>query len=77
MEIAVVSCFSIGLGAGLTPLGEPLSTIVISKLSAAPYHAGFTFLFDKLGIYIIPAIIVLGVVGVFLFRRSHTGDDDT
>ena len=75
VEITVVSCFSIGLGAGLTPLGEPLSTIVISKLSGAPYNAGFMYLFDKLGWYIIPTIIVLGFVGVFLFSRSHTGDE--
>lgn len=74
VEIAVVSCFSIGLGAGLTPLGEPLSTIVISKLSGAPYNAGFTFLFDRLAIYIIPSILTLGVIGVILFSRSHTGD---
>ena len=31
--VTVISCFSIGLGAVLTPLGEPLSTIAISKLS--------------------------------------------
>jgi predicted cation transporter len=74
IEIAVVSCFSIGLGAGLTPLGEPLTTIVVSKLSGAPYHAGFTFLFDKLAIFVIPAVIALGIIGVFLFGRSHTGD---
>ena len=74
VEIAVVACFSIGLGAGLTPLGEPLTTVVIAKLSGAPYHAGFMFLFDKLAIYIIPAVIALGFVGVFLFNRSHTGD---
>jgi predicted cation transporter len=74
VEIAVVSCFSIGLGAGLTPLGEPLTTIVISKLSGAPYHAGFTFLFDRLAIYIVPTVIALGVVGVVLFSRSHIGD---
>jgi predicted cation transporter len=74
VEIAVVACFSIGLGAGLTPLGEPLTTIVISKLSGVPYNAGFMFLFDKLAIYIIPAVIGLGFVGVFLFNRSHTGD---
>jgi len=72
--IAVVACFSIGLGAGLTPLGEPLSTIVISRLSGAPYHAGFLFLFDHLAVYIIPAVIVLGFVGVFLFNRCQTGD---
>jgi predicted cation transporter len=74
IEVTVVSCFSIGLGAGLTPLGEPLTTIVVSKLSGAPYYAGFTFLFDNLAIYIIPAVIALGIVGVFLFNRSNTGD---
>jgi len=74
VEIAVVACFSIGLGAGLTPLGEPLTTIVVAKLAGAPYHAGFNFLFDNLAIYIIPVVIALGFVGVFLFNRSHTGD---
>lgn len=73
-EIAVVACFSIGLGAGLTPLGEPLTTIVISKLSGTPYNAGFTFLFDHLAIYVIPAVVVLGFAGVLLFNRRHTGD---
>jgi len=75
VDIAVVSCFSIGLGAGLTPLGEPLTTIVVSKLSGAPYYAGFTFLFDRLAIFIVPTILALGVVGVVLFSRSHTGDE--
>jgi predicted cation transporter len=74
VEICVVSCFSIGLGAGLTPLGEPLTTIVVAKLAGAPYHAGFFFLFDRLAVYILPCVIALGFVGVFLFRRSHTGD---
>ncbi len=74
VTIAVVACFSIGLGAGLTPLGEPLSTIVISKLSGAPYNAGFLFLFDHLAVYIIPAVLALGFVGVFLFKRYQTGD---
>ncbi len=75
VEVTVVSCFSIGLGAGLTPLGEPLSTIVVSKLSGAPYYAGFSFLFDRLVIFIIPAVLALGVVGVVLFSRSHTGNE--
>lgn len=74
VEIAVVACFSIGLGAGLTPLGEPLTTIVVSKLRGEPYNAGFLFLFDHLAVYIIPAVFALGFVGVILFRRSHTGD---
>jgi len=70
--VTVISCFSIGLGAALTPLGEPLSTIAVSKLSGDPYHAGFGFLFDLMGIYIIPGILVLGILGVVFLQRQGT-----
>ena len=73
IDITVVACFAIGLGAALTPLGEPLSTIVVSKLSGAPHYAGFDFLLRNLGIYIIPALILLGIIGVILYRRSRSG----
>ncbi|PKL69553.1 MAG: cation transporter [Methanomicrobiales archaeon HGW-Methanomicrobiales-1] len=73
--VTVISCFSIGLGAALTPLGEPLSTIAVSKLIGDPYHAGFTFLFNLLGIYIIPGILALGVLGVVYLRRQGAGDE--
>jgi predicted cation transporter len=73
--VTVISCFSIGLGAALTPLGEPLSTIAVSKLTGDPYHAGFTFLFDLLGIYIIPGILALGVLGVVYLQRQGAGDE--
>jgi predicted cation transporter len=68
--VTVISCFSIGLGAVLTPLGEPLSTIVISKLSGDPYYAGFWFLFDLLGIYVIPGVIGMGILGVIFLQRQ-------
>jgi predicted cation transporter len=68
--ITVIACFSIGLGAALTPLGEPLSTIAISKLSGDPYHASFRFLFDLLGIFIIPGIIAMGILGIAFLRRQ-------
>jgi predicted cation transporter len=68
--LAVVSCFSIGLGAALTPLGEPLSTIVVSKLSGPPYYAGFGFLFRMLGIYIIPGILAFGILSLFWIRTG-------
>ncbi len=68
--ITVIACFSIGLGAALTPLGEPLSTIAISKLSGEPYHASFRFLFDLLGIFIIPGIIAMGILGIAFLRRQ-------
>jgi predicted cation transporter len=70
IDITVVACFAIGLGAALTPLGEPLSTIVVAKLSGAPHYAGFDFLIRILGIYIIPAVILLGVIGVVLYKRG-------
>jgi len=70
VRVTVVACFSIGLGAALTPLGEPLSTITVSKLAGPPYHAGFSYLTGLLGPYIIPAIIALGILGVVLFKQS-------
>jgi predicted cation transporter len=68
--VTVISCFSIGLGAVLTPLGEPLSTITISKLSGDPYNAGFWFLFDLLAIYVIPGVLAMGVLGVVFLKRQ-------
>jgi predicted cation transporter len=74
IEITVIACFAIGLGAGLTPLGEPLTTIVISKLSGDPYNAGFFFLVDKLAIYIVPTVIVLGVLGLVALKKRQTDE---
>ena len=75
IDLTVIACFSIGLGAALTPLGEPLSTIAISKLSGAPYHATFTFLLSMLGKYILPGILVYGVkVYVFIMALVFLGD---
>ena len=73
--LTVIACFSIGLGAALTPLGEPLSTIAISKLSGDPYYAGFGFLIGLLGGYIVPGIVALGALGVAFLKRSDTGGE--
>ncbi len=70
IDLVVVACFSIGLGAVLFPLGEPLSTVVITELQAPPYNAGFFFLFDMLGKYILTGILAMGVVGLIFIRRS-------
>jgi predicted cation transporter len=69
IDLTVIACFSIGLGAALTPLGEPLSTIAISKLSGEPYNADFYFLFNMLGKYILPGILVYGLVGMFFLGK--------
>jgi predicted cation transporter len=70
VNLTVIACFAIGLGAALTPLGEPLSTIAVSKLSDAPHHATFFYLAEFLGIYIVAAVLVLGVLGIFLVHES-------
>ncbi len=64
VTLVVLACFSIGLGAVLTPIGEPLSAITTAKLSAEPYQAGFFFLFGQLWHFVIPGIIVFGLLGM-------------
>jgi predicted cation transporter len=74
INFVVIACFAIGLGAVLTPLGEPLSTIAITKLQGEPLypggpgHAGFFYLADQLGI-----LIVLGVLACALFGMFYVG----
>ncbi|OGD22655.1 MAG: cation transporter [Candidatus Aminicenantes bacterium RBG_16_63_16] len=71
IDLTVITCFSIGLGAALTPLGEPLSTIAVTKLAGAPYHAGFGYLAKLLGVYIVPGVIAFGLLGVLFLKRSR------
>ena len=62
--ITVIASLSIGIGAALTPIGEPLATIVTSKL-----NENFLYLFVTLGIYIIPAILALGFLGLLYINK--------
>lgn len=64
IKLVVLACFSIGLGAALTPIGEPLSTIAIAKLKGQPYEADFFFLARQLGYYIVPGVIAFGLLGM-------------
>lgn len=73
IDIIIIACFSIGLGAALTPLGEPLSTIAITKLQGPPHNAGFFFLFDNLVCYIVPGVLAMGVLSPF-FAGRETGE---
>jgi predicted cation transporter len=71
VTLVVLSCFSIGFGSMLTPLGGPLPTIIISKLRGAPYYAGFSFIFDNLWFYLVPAIIFLGALCTITVSRNQ------
>ncbi|MDD4877264.1 MAG: DUF1646 family protein [Dehalococcoidales bacterium] len=76
IKIAVFSCFSVGLGAGLTPIGEPLSTIMVYKLSEPPYNADFLFPLQHFGIYIVPGIVILALAASILLGRRVSRHHD-
>jgi predicted cation transporter len=71
IRINIISCFSIGLGSILTPIGEPLSTIIATKL-----NLDFWYMMTHLGIYIIPAVIMLGLLGSFYGNKYNDPLDD-
>ncbi len=68
-RIVVITCFAVGLGACLTPLGEPLSTILVQKLAGPPYNANFLFPLKTFGIYIIPGVAALSIFGALRINR--------
>jgi predicted cation transporter len=61
VRVVVLACFAIGLGAALTPVGEPLATIAIAKLDQ-----DFWFLARLLGAWILPGVLALGVATAVL-----------
>jgi predicted cation transporter len=69
INIDIVACFAIGLGAVLTPIGEPLSTMVVSK-----YQVGFWYLLKQFGIYIIPGVLILGIIGACFASEDKAGE---
>lgn len=62
IHVIVMGCFAIGMGAVLTPLGEPLSTIVTSKLAEEPHNAGFFYLFNLLWEFILPGVLLFSLL---------------
>ncbi|MDD4579457.1 MAG: DUF1646 family protein [Methanothrix sp.] len=76
INYVIIACFAIGLGAVLTPLGEPLSTIAISKLSGAPLYpggpgnAGFFYLFDQLGILIVLGVLLCAAFAMYYVKPT-------
>lgn len=67
VNLTIIACFAIGLGAALTPIGEPLSTIVIKT----KMKESFFYLFDLLGTYIIPGVLAFGIIGVFFASKKE------
>lgn len=68
--LVILACFSIGMGAALTPIGEPLSTIALAKLRGGALPTDFLFLARLLGLYIVPGLVLLSILGGFLRGRQ-------
>ncbi|MBD7983289.1 DUF1646 family protein [Sporosarcina sp. Sa2YVA2] len=64
IRMVVITCFSIGMGAVLTPVGEPLSTIATSKMNET-----FFYLLKLLGVQIIPGIFAFGILAAIIVRK--------
>jgi predicted cation transporter len=74
IRLIVVACFATGLGAVLTPLGEPMSTILVQRLAGQPYNAGFFFPVKHFAIYIVPGVIAFALFGAIWIGRKAPGD---
>lgn len=64
--IVVLTCFAIGMGAALTPIGEPLSAIITGKLDEE-----FFYLLKLIGAYVVSAIIGLGILAAIIVKAPN------
>lgn len=69
IRLTVLACFSIGLGAALTPIGEPLSIVTISKL-----NGDFFYLLRLVGKDILIALFLFGLLAAFMVKAPGLND---
>lgn len=67
VQFVILACFSIGMGAALTPIGEPLSTIATNKL-----NENFFYLLYLIGPTVIPGIVLFGLFAAFILRPKRS-----
>jgi predicted cation transporter len=65
VRFVILACYSIGMGAVLTPIGEPLSTITTSKL-----EADFFYLLRLIGPEVIVGVIAFGLLAFLLINPT-------
>lgn len=63
-HLVILACFATGLGAVLTPIGEPLSTIAIAKLKSWP-EVDFWYLGRLLGWEVGGGILAIAILSFF------------
>jgi predicted cation transporter len=67
MPVTVAACFAIGLGAALTPIGEPLSTIATTALNLP-----FLGLFHLLAPWVLPGAAAASILAGYFARGEYT-----
>src|SRR5699024_5345297 len=72
IRLVILAYVAIGMGAALTPLVEPLSTIVVNKLDES-----FLYLLKLIGIYVIPGVVVFGLLAAFMVKSRDDSDEST
>jgi predicted cation transporter len=75
-RLVVFACFSIGMGAALTPIGEPLSTIAVAKLRGGALDGDFFMLMRLFGTYIVPGIVLISIAAGF-FRGTQVAQSES
>lgn len=68
VRLVILACYSIGMGAVLTPVGEPLSTIATSKL-----NEDFFYLLRLIGPNVILGVIAFGILAAIMIKPSKKG----
>ncbi|HTG00274.1 MAG TPA: DUF1646 family protein [Nitrospirota bacterium] len=76
VRLVIFACFAIGMGAALTPIGEPLSTIAVAKLRGGAMDGDFWMLLRVFGLYIMPGLILIAAIGGF-FRGRQVGRSES
>lgn len=64
--VTVLGCFAIGMGAALTPIGEPLATLVVNGL-----NLGFGDLFYLLAPFVLPGVAAFALVAGWIARGAY------
>ncbi len=65
-EVVVAGCFAIGLGAAMTSIGEPLSTLAASAL-----HLGFFGLVEMLAPWAMPGVAAASILAGYFARGEY------
>ncbi len=70
VRVTIAGCFAIAMGAAMTPIGEPLST-----LAARALNLGFFGLFDLLAPWVVPGVVATSIVAGVFARGEYEGDN--